>query len=130
MEYGGHISTANASNRKIKMSYRISRILIPIPLHKYGPNARCRTMYIENSYVCTFALYKLYTSGGVLDVHHKFVRTNYAPSIVKFFGWLAVRSRVQCQSNLLRKGILAAADSGCPICAVPLKTEGCSGAPP
>jgi uncharacterized paraquat-inducible protein A len=79
----------------------------------------------------TSALYKLCTFGGVLDVHHEFVWTNYAPLKVKIFGWLAVRCCVQCRSNLLRKGILAEGHSGCPICAAPLETTshilfGCS----
>jgi hypothetical protein len=70
----------------------------------------------------TSALYKLCTFGGVLDAHHEFIWASYAPSKVKFFGWLAVRDRNQCRSNLLRKGILSDDESGCPICATSLET--------
>ncbi|XP_071678659.1 uncharacterized protein [Lolium perenne] len=72
--------------------------------------------------LCTSALYKLRTFGGVQDEHHQFIWGCCAPSRVKFFGWLAVKDRIQCRSNLLCKGILAAADSGCPICTEPLET--------
>jgi hypothetical protein len=42
----------------------------------------------------TSTLYKLCTYGDVLDVHHEFVWTSYAPSKVKIFGWLSVRCRI------------------------------------
>jgi hypothetical protein len=70
----------------------------------------------------TVVLYNLCMFGGMLDEHHAFVWRNFAPSKVRFFGWLLVKSRIQCQANLLRKGILARADSGCLICAAPLGT--------
>jgi hypothetical protein len=41
---------------------------------------------------------------------------------VKVFAWLLVRGRIQSRSNLLRKGILDAAGSGCPICSASLET--------
>jgi hypothetical protein len=69
-------------------------------------------------------LYSLCNYGGVLDEHHDFVWRSYAPSKVKFFGWLMVRSRIQCRANLLRKGIIHLADSGCPICPASTETAG------
>jgi hypothetical protein len=51
-----------------------------------------------------------------------FIWGGCVPSRVKFFGWLAVKDHIQCRSNLLRKGILVAANSGCPICTAPLET--------
>jgi hypothetical protein len=59
---------------------------------------------------------------GVQDGHHAFIWGSCALSRLKFFGWLAVKDRIKCRSNLLRKKILVAANSGCPICAAPLET--------
>jgi hypothetical protein len=70
----------------------------------------------------TSALYKLCSFGGVLDERHEFVWGNYAPSKVNFFGWLAVKDRIQSRGNLLRKRILTADESGYPICAATLET--------
>ncbi|XP_051224498.1 uncharacterized protein [Lolium perenne] len=70
----------------------------------------------------TSALYKLCSYGGVLDERHELIWDNYAPSKVKFFGWLAVKDRIQSCSNLLRKKILTADVSACPICAATLET--------
>jgi hypothetical protein len=70
----------------------------------------------------TSALYKLCTIGGESDAHFEFVWRNWAPSKVHFFACLLVRGRMQCRANLHRKGILAMADSGCPLCPAPLET--------
>lgn len=70
----------------------------------------------------TSALYKLCSFGGVLDERHDFVWNSYAPSKVKFFGWLAVKDRIQSRNNLLRKKILTADESSCPICSAALET--------
>nr|XP_051182879.1 uncharacterized protein LOC127296717 [Lolium perenne] len=72
----------------------------------------------------TASLYRLCNYGGVLDEHHDFVWLSCAPSKVKFFGWLLVKNRIQCRANLLRKGIIALADSGCPICPASSETAG------
>jgi hypothetical protein len=77
-----------------------------------GPDGKLRTS----------SLYKLCTFGGEKPSWFEFVWRNHAPSRVRFFAWLLVQSRVQCRANLLRKGILTAAESGCPICAAPLET--------
>jgi hypothetical protein len=69
----------------------------------------------------TSALYKLCSYGGVLDERHEFVWNNYAPSKVKFFGCLAGKDHIQSRNNLLRKQILTAGESGCPICAATLE---------
>jgi hypothetical protein len=70
----------------------------------------------------TSALYKLCTLGGETSAHANFVWQSFAPSKVKVFAWLLVRGRIQCRSNLFRKGILDATSSGCPICSAPLET--------
>ncbi|KAK1698224.1 hypothetical protein QYE76_014921 [Lolium multiflorum] len=58
------------------------------------------------------ALYKLCTLGGEMKPHADFIWLGFSPSKVKFFIWLLVRGRIQSRSNLLRKKILDAADSG------------------
>jgi hypothetical protein len=68
------------------------------------------------------SLYRLCTGGGVRDSHHPFVWCNSAPARVRFFAWLLVRGRIQCRSNLLRKGILDEHSCHCPICDDPLET--------
>ncbi|CAM0872809.1 unnamed protein product [Alopecurus aequalis] len=62
------------------------------------------------------SLYLLCTSGGELFTHYAFIWDNGAPSKVKFFAWLLLQGRIQCRSNLHRKGILSKEESGCPIC--------------
>jgi hypothetical protein len=44
----------------------------------------------------TAVLYNLCMFGGMLDEHHAFVWRHFAPSKVRFFGWLLVKSRIQC----------------------------------
>ena len=70
----------------------------------------------------TSSLYKLCTIGGEQPGWFEFVWRSHAPSRVRFFAWLLVQSRVQCRANLIRKGILTAAESDCPICSAPLET--------
>jgi hypothetical protein len=41
---------------------------------------------------------------------------------VKFFAWLLSHARVQTRDTLLRKKILVAAESGCPLCPAALET--------
>lgn len=72
----------------------------------------------------TSALYKLCTTGGVVDAHVDFVWRCMAPSRVKFFAWLLIKGHIQCRENLRRKGILDEAGSVCPICAAPAETTG------
>ncbi|XP_051221775.1 uncharacterized protein [Lolium perenne] len=64
----------------------------------------------------TSDVYGLCTMGGVQDEHYALVWRNWAPSGVRFFAWLLVRGRIQCRANLLHKGIIDLAASGCPLC--------------
>jgi hypothetical protein len=85
----------------------------PAPLGAAGGGGGCLT---------TSALYKLCSDGGVHDGNTDFLWQNSAPPRVKFFAWLLVKGRIQCRSNLLRKGILEADGSRCPICDAHLET--------
>lgn len=43
-----------------------------------------------------------------------FVWRNFAPAHVKFFGWLLMQNRIQCKTNLEKKGLLP--DALCELC--------------
>nr|XP_051222255.1 uncharacterized protein LOC127340554 [Lolium perenne] len=87
-----------------------------------GADSRSLPLCARGERLSTSSLYRLCTNGGVRDVHHPFVWCNSAPARVRFFAWLLVRGRIQCRSNLLRKGILDERGSHCPICDGPLET--------
>ncbi|KAK1693322.1 hypothetical protein QYE76_010019 [Lolium multiflorum] len=90
-----------------------------------SPAADRRTLPLcarEGGRLKTGALYKLCSDGGVRDENATFVWHNSAPPRVKFFAWLLVKGRIQCRSNLLRKGILEEDGSRCPICDAHLET--------
>nr|XP_051207036.1 uncharacterized protein LOC127322116 [Lolium perenne] len=87
-----------------------------------GADSRSLPLCARGERLSTSSLYRLCTDGGVRDVHHPFVWCNSAPARVRFFAWLLVRGRIQCCSNLLRKGILDKHGSHCPICDDPLET--------
>ena len=60
--------------------------------------------------------YKLRTWGGVDAPFFGFVWRNHAPSKVRFFAWLLSKSRIQSRSALLKKKVLTAAETICPLC--------------
>jgi hypothetical protein len=64
-------------------------------------------------------LYKLCSLGGVEAPFGSFIWGGFAPSRVKFFGWLLVQSRIQCRAALLKKKIILPEEDICPICTAP-----------
>jgi hypothetical protein len=64
-------------------------------------------------------LYKLCSLGGVEAPFCSFIWDGFAPSRVKFFGWLLVQSQIQCRAALRKKKIILPAEDICPICSAP-----------
>jgi hypothetical protein len=67
-------------------------------------------------------LYRLCHFGGEQSAHASFLWDGWAPSRVKFFAWLLVKSRIQTRDNLLRKTIVSVAEAGCPMCTASMET--------
>jgi hypothetical protein len=64
-------------------------------------------------------LYKLCSLGGVEAPFCSFIWGGFAPSRVKFFGWLLIQSRIQCRAALRKKKIILPEEDICPICSAP-----------
>ena len=43
-----------------------------------------------------------------------FIWRNFAPPRVKFFAWLLIQDRIQCKTNLEKKGLLS--NATCDLC--------------
>jgi hypothetical protein len=68
------------------------------------------------------ALYKLCAFGGVDVPYHDFFWGDFAPPRVQFFAWLLSRSMIPSRSELVKKHVLEAEESLCPICDRPDET--------
>ena len=68
----------------------------------------------------TSIFYKLCRLGGMSATFPEFVWGSWAPTRVKFFGWLLALSRIHTRDLLLKKTIITAEEAGCPCCPLPL----------
>jgi hypothetical protein len=74
---------------------------------------RCRK---RTGKLCVAELYTLCSFGGVEAPFASFIWDSFAPSRVKFLGWLLVQSRIQCCAAFLKKKIIQPVENICPIC--------------
>ena len=72
-------------------------------------------MVKRNGDLDTSIIYRaLKTANSSPDAWSKFVWSNKAPPPVKFFAWLLSQGRIQCKTNLRRKGIME--NAICDVC--------------
>jgi hypothetical protein len=80
-----------------------------------GKDQRKSVLLKSNGDLDTSLIYRaLKTANSNPDAWAKFVWNNKAPPRVKFFTWLLSQGRIQCKSNLQRKGIVE--NSACDVC--------------
>nr|CAB3445429.1 unnamed protein product [Digitaria exilis] len=81
-----------------------------------GSDQRHCPLEAEGRNIRSGAVYKhlMAVTGAPQCSFSKFVWGNRAPPRVQFFAWLLVQDRIQCRSNLFRKGIVE--DVACAIC--------------
>jgi hypothetical protein len=113
----GGLQNSLVTRRSAAATMQLSQLSQIMELHSLGENRdrRLSPLLKRNGDLDTSMLYKtLKTANSSPDTWAKFVWNNKAPPRVKFFAWLLSKGRIQCKTNLIKKGIVHTSD--CDVC--------------